>query len=109
MEEIYPNGFSFVHDNLRVHTSTEDWAKNNGFDILKFPTYSPDLNIIENVWSALKFRVKSDNPQNERQVRDSLKRNWNALTDEDSLHTYFQNLDVRFRECRDVKGERLNY
>jgi len=54
MNQLYPQGFRFIHDNNRVHQSLEPWAMENGYDILDFPTYSADLNSIENLWSALK-------------------------------------------------------
>lgn len=30
--------------------------------LIKFPTYSPDLNPIENLWATLKAEVKNDAP-----------------------------------------------
>ena len=49
MEEMYPDGYNFIHDNHPVHSSVEDWAKGKGFSFIQFPAYSPDLNPIENV------------------------------------------------------------
>lgn len=35
----------------------QEWALDNGVEILDWPPYSPDLNPIENVWSLLKERI----------------------------------------------------
>ncbi|KAL4465543.1 hypothetical protein ABPG72_013992 [Tetrahymena utriculariae] len=45
-------------------------------DLIKFPTYSPDLNPIENVWGTLKSHVINDAPKNEQQLINSLQNNW---------------------------------
>ncbi len=52
MDELFPKGYNFQHDNLKAHTSAENWMKGQGFKILDFPTYSPVLSPIENLWSV---------------------------------------------------------
>ena len=109
MEELYPHGFSFMHDNSSVHIASEPDLEKQGLNLIKFPSYSPDLNPIENLWSALKGRVASDNPRNETELTRSLVRNWDILTEVDNLIPYFDNLYERYQECIDAKGERLSY
>ena len=56
MDELYPEGFYFVQDNLPVHHALENWLDENEFGRILFPS-SPDLTPIENLWSALKYAV----------------------------------------------------
>ena len=63
MEEIFPEGYFFQHDNLSVHQSCENWMEDEGARRIQFPTYSPDLTPIENLWHSLKSRVRRDLPR----------------------------------------------
>lgn len=109
MDDLYDGIFTFIHDNLSVHTAVEEWAKTNGFKIGEFPTYSPDLSPIENLWSTLKHQVACDNPRTEQQMRNSLLRNWEKLTTPDALAPYFEGLKDRYQECIDKNGAKLDY
>ena len=54
-------------DNAPAHNSilSKTWFSENGLEILEnWPPNSPDINIIENVWSLLKKRVFQRHPKN---------------------------------------------
>ena len=104
MNKIYPEGYYFQHDQLKTHKAVEDWAKEKGLDIIYYPTYSPDFSPIENLWSALKGAVATDNPQTEAQLFKSLKRNWERLTTQNALQSYFKELERRYLICIENKG-----
>jgi len=109
MEQLYPEGFYFQHDNSSVHQSAEGWMDEIDLERLIFPSYSPDLTPIENLWATLKYYVRCDAPSNETALHRSLIRNWEILTTRENLEPYFENLKDRYQECLEKNGERLPY
>lgn len=51
--------WSFVQDNARPHTAKiiQKWSDNNQVNFLEWPSNSPDLNIIENVWAYVQDKL----------------------------------------------------
>jgi hypothetical protein len=54
-----PHGWKLLQDGARCHTSkeTKTYLLNHGIQCIEWPSYSPDMNAIENVWSVLKRKL----------------------------------------------------
>ena len=111
MEKIYPDGdFYFMQDHHPAHQKSEEWVvKEQKLKLINFPKRSPDLNIIENLWSALKERVVSEGPTNEKELRTSLLSNWELLTKADRLGPFFEGLHRRYYLCIEKQGYKFRY
>lgn len=109
MEALYPDGeFYYIQDYHPVHKMNEDWiVKEQKIALIKLPRRSPDLNIIEGLWIALKDRVANEEPTSENELRESLLRNWEILTKQDKLNLFFENLKRKYWDCISKDGQRV--
>jgi hypothetical protein len=83
--EVFPhNDFTFQHDNCSIHTSTlaQNWLRANVINVLSWPSRSPDINPIENVWGLMIKNMHRANirPQNKPELINAIRNEWPNLS-----------------------------
>ena len=95
--------------NARPHCTDEvlELMASFGMETMSWPPYSPDLNIIENVWGLLKSRVyaKDRKYKTEAEIKVVIEQEWNKLKDEQQLFdALYLSIIRRIRDCIDADG-----
>jgi len=114
----------FQQDNASPHhaKATMDWlqvaAKQHAFTLLEFPTNSPDLNPIENLWSILKAKLYKQYPDtmylqgSAKAVREKLQKRINKIwwsIGEDVLKRLIDSMPNRIQAVIKAKGWYTEY
>ena len=89
----------FMDDNAPAHTAqlTVKFKKDNLIHALNWPSGSPDLNPIENIWNILKNRLQAREPRPVQieEIKKAVVEEWNAITVEE------------IRKCVDSMPDRI--
>ena len=97
-------------DNDPKHTAkiVKKWLQDNQINVLEWPSQSPDLNPIENLWHKLKTQVKQRNPRNLRDLEEFCEEEWSKISVE-----VCRNLIVKYPNHLQViikaKGHAIDY
>jgi transposase len=84
MNQAYggPKTWTFMQDGASAHTSADTMAYLRTYmNVLEdWPSGSPDLNPIENLWAILKDRVALLHPTTLEELEDAIRTAWNEIT-----------------------------
>ena len=110
MDLLYPGQpCYFQHDNAPPHRSkqTKDWLIENGINVIDWPPYSPDLNVIENCWSYISRRVSAIRPTNVLELKKVVLETWLSIPSE-YCSKLFDSLPQRIHDVINRKGLRAD-
>ena len=108
-------GIILMQDNAPSHASkySREWLGSKGFrfdKIMKWPACSPDINCIENFWSALKRRIYTSGKQ--YSSKDQL---WKAIQiaarsfSPADIENFTKSMDARMIKVIQKKGGHISY
>lgn len=108
-----PTHVPFVHDNAPAHraASTRAWLHYSQMEVVKWAAYSPDLNLIENVWSWMKSWLTQNYDITRlslAQLREAVAAAWEAVP-EDFLASLALSMPRRLQQVIDRQGGLSDY
>ena len=103
----------FVQDNSSIHTSKklQTFFKDENLKVLQWPSKSPDINIIENIWKMLSDEVYSGTqPRNVKQLEELLFKSVNKINqfERGTIRNMYSTFRKRITKVFIVKEEIIN-
>lgn len=109
---VYGENFIFQHDNSPIHTSrlVQQYLQENEINVLPWPSKSPDLNPIENVWGEMtKYIYKHDfRPRNQQELLQKIRESW-GLISQDYVRNLVVSMPRRLQNVINSNGSMTKY
>ena len=120
MQSIVPGNVVFIQDNTTLHEfdnlfedTIYDYCENQDINILDFPRYSPEINLIENVWGYLKIKVyesvQENNVRNEMDFFNRIVQIAETKIDQQFRDNLFDSYLNRLKKVLEFNGAQINY
>jgi transposase len=97
-----------IQKNKHTSAIVKDWLKKNRIETLPWPSFSPDLNLIENLWDELERRLKKHHPKNKSELEMLLIQEWSNI-EVSVLAKLVDSVPSRLNECIKMKGYPTRY
>lgn len=100
----------YQDDNDSKHRSKRitEFKKTNNINSLTWPSNSPDLNPIENIWGLLKNQIKKHTIKNIKEFEIVVRSCWNEISQE-TINNTILSMDKRIQEVIKNNGGSINY
>lgn len=102
---LYNGSLIFQDDNATPHKSdiVNQWFHKYSIRRMDWPSRSPDLNIIEDVWNELKFKMRGKTFETKDDLWEEIKKQWLQLSP-DFINGLYATLPDRIRAVLNAHG-----
>ena len=107
---LYGNQWVLQEDNSPIHTgkAARAWKQEFVPNQIDWPSNSPDLNPIENLWAVMKKRPLKKRFTNTNELKEVILEVWDTF-DSDFLQPFCLSMDKKIRLCVKGNGKKINY
>lgn len=104
------NDFIFQDDNDPKHRSKliKKWKADNNITSLDWPSNSPDLNPIENIWGVMKKKIRKYKHKTIAEFKSNIVKCWNEIKQE-HINNIIDSMPKRIKLVLDNKGGSIKY
>jgi transposase len=110
VRRMYRRNWRLQQDNDPKHTLcvAKKFIAENGINVIDWPSNSPDLNPIENMWQIIKNNVEKWMPQNINELKHFLVEEWEAISQE-TVNNLIFSMKNRCESILAKNGDRILY
>lgn len=111
LQELHPEGDAiFQEDGAPAHTAktTKKWLQDRHITKLEWPSSSPDMSPIENLWGIMKRQVRKRKPRTKSELKVVLQQVWDGITPQ-QCSQLTDTLPARILALIDAKGDVTKY
>jgi hypothetical protein len=80
-----------------------NFLREHNVDAPPWPARSPDLNVIENLWSLVERAIKNDRGTSAKSLARVVKKAWNSIPRR-TVNAYVENFESRLVRCIELRG-----
>jgi len=86
----------------------KSWFASKKIEVLDWPPQSPDMNVIEHLWSIIKPKIAKRHPANLKELDDAIKVEWEQL-DPSFTMSLVESMPRRVMALLKAKGGHTKY